>query len=160
MLAPWILEQHKPHTIDLTGSQDRIRMKLDDALALTPASAPDASGAPEQEVLVDLHQLLVPEVLLVQDVGRVNLGRHAAREVLDAFAAIAALDGGIVAVRFGICLLEQRQPGLVGVGALSEVLSRLSAHRRELGHLLRLLGGNSPAHRCWIDTPCDRLPLN
>lgn len=98
-------------------------MQLNDALALAPAAAPYPGRAAEQEVLVDLHELFVPKVLLVEDVGRVDLGGDAACEVLDALAAVPALDGRVVTVSLGIGLLQERQPGLLWVLALCEVLS-------------------------------------
>lgn len=39
-------------------------MKLDDTLSVTPASAPDASPAAEEELFVNLEELLIPEVIL------------------------------------------------------------------------------------------------
>lgn len=97
-------------------------MKLYNTLPLTPASTPDTSGATEQEVLINFHQLLLPEVFLVQDVSRVNLGCYTTRKILDAFTTIAALDGCVVAVRFGVRFFEKWEPGLVGIYTLGEVL--------------------------------------
>lgn len=102
-------------------------MELNNSLALAPASPPDAGRAPEKEVLVDLHELFVPEVLFVEDVGRVDLRGNTAREVLDAFAAISAFDGGVIAMRLGVGFFQKREPGFVGVLALCKVLyTRLS----------------------------------
>lgn len=88
----------------------------------TLTSSPDTGRAAKQEVLIDLHELLVPEVLLVEYVSRIDLRRHTAREILDSLAPIAAFDGGVVTVGFGVGLLEEREPRLVRVLALSKIL--------------------------------------
>lgn len=97
-------------------------MELNNALALAPASSPHAGRASEKEVLVDLHELFVPEVLLIKDVGRVDLRGDAAREIFNTFAPVSAFYGGVIAMCFRIGLFQQRKPGLVGVLALCKVL--------------------------------------
>jgi hypothetical protein len=94
---------------------------LDDALAVAVAAAPDARRAAEEELLVDAHQLVLPEGLAVENVRGVDLGGDATRQVLDPFAGETALDGGVVAVGLGVALFEEGEPGLVGVLALGEV---------------------------------------
>lgn len=61
-------------------------------------------------------------MLLVEYVGRVNLRGHATGEILNPLAPIAALNSGIVAVGFGVGLLEEREPRLVRVLALGKIL--------------------------------------
>lgn len=46
-------------------------MKLDDALSVTPAIAPDASPAAEEELLVHLEEFLIPEVILSNPLANV-----------------------------------------------------------------------------------------
>lgn len=94
-------------------------------MARTLTSTPDTSGTAKQEVLIDLHELLSPEVFLVEYVGRVYFRRHAAGEILNSLATVTAFDSRIVAVSFGIGLLEEWEPRLVRVLTLSKILSRI-----------------------------------
>lgn len=92
---------------------------MDRALTATP----DTSGTAKQEILIDFHEFFGPEVLLVEYVSCVYLRCDAAGEILDPLAAIAAFDSGVVAVGFGIGLLEERKPCLVRVFTLGKILS-------------------------------------
>ena len=67
---------------------------------------PQAGRATKQKVLVDLHQLLFPEVLLIKDVSRKQRRSDAAGEVLYPFTGTASLNRCIVAVGFGVGLLQ------------------------------------------------------
>jgi len=83
--------------------------------------AVEASGTAEQEVGADFQQLVAPEGISVQDVGRVDLGRDTAGEVFNGLAGKSAVDRRVVAVGFGVRLLQQRQPRLVLITALRKV---------------------------------------
>lgn len=88
----------------------------------SPTTTPDTSGASKQEVFVDLHKLLFPEVLLVEDVSCVYFRGYAAGEIFDPLSPIAAFDSGVVTVGFSIGLLEKREPRLIRVLALGKIL--------------------------------------
>lgn len=88
----------------------------------TLTASPDTGRAAKQEVLIDLHELLGPKLLLVEYISRVYLRGHAAGEIFDPLAAISAFNSGVVAVGFGVGLLEEWEPRLVRVLALGKIL--------------------------------------
>jgi hypothetical protein len=57
---------------------------------------------------------------LVKNIRGKQLRGDTAREVLDALASVAALDGSIITVCLGIGFLQQREPRLVLVLTLGE----------------------------------------
>jgi hypothetical protein len=73
--------------------------------------------------------LLRPETIFVHDILRVEIHRHATREVLDPLRGPTAFDGAVVAVGFGIGFFDQRQPGFVAF-AVAKV-QRLAAFLEE-----------------------------
>lgn len=137
-------------------------MKLHNPFTVTNATSPDSGRTPKQKVLIDLHQLLGPEVFLVQNIRRINLRRHAAREVFDPLAAVATFDRRIVAMGFGVGFLEQREPCLVRIRALCKILtfqkgqplgSAVFQQSKAISNEVSL-----PRHCCWTDKSCDRPP--
>lgn len=101
-----------------------------------PSTIKGAGCAAKEEVLVDLHKLLLPEIVLVKDISREHFGRHTAREILNSFARESAFNSSKVLfastavfagvnhsypVSLGVCLFHQWQPGLILVLALSKV---------------------------------------
>jgi len=80
-------------------------MSFHDTLPITPATAPDSSGATKEELLVDLHELLLPEILLVEYIRCKQPRGHAASEIFDALAGIAAFYRGIVSVSLVVNLV-------------------------------------------------------
>jgi len=61
----------------------------------------------EEELLIHLHELIVPESVSVEDVGGMQLGGDAAGKVFDTFAYEAPLYRSIIAKSFGEGFLQQ-----------------------------------------------------
>lgn len=127
---------------------------------ISRTATPDTSGASKQEVLVDFHELLCPEVLLIEYVGRVDLRGHAAGEIFDSLAPIAAFYGRVVAVGFGIGLLEEREPRLVWVLALGKVLEQPHQFPIQADRGRGFAMACSPVHHCWTGRSFGTLPQN
>lgn len=133
--APRVAHLHQPLAVALVRVDDGVRVLGDDSLPALDADRAALGRPPfavgggrggEDEVGSDLPQLVVPELVFVQDVGGVDLGGHAARQVLDRFPRLAAGERGIRTVSFGEGLLEERHPRLVFVAALRKI-ERLAA---------------------------------
>lgn len=93
-------------SIDLNSSHDGVSVAFFDAFAFTPTFE-DTCGAAKEELLVDFEKLVLPEVLLVEDICSEELACYAASKVFDAFTGEASFDGCKVAVSFSICFLEK-----------------------------------------------------
>ena len=60
----------------------------------------------KQECLVDIHKLLTPKLVLVQDIGGEDFRGHTAGQVFDTFAYETAVDCGVVTMCFRESLLQ------------------------------------------------------
>ena len=95
-------------------------MQLNDPSSVSPLGSLNASATAEEKLLVGTQELL-PEPLLVQDVGREYLRGNATCQVFNALATEAPFDGRKVSMSLGVALFQQGQPRLLLMGALGKI---------------------------------------
>lgn len=92
-LTPGILELQQTLAIDLYRLLDRIGVKFDNTLALTPATAPDAGITAKEEFLVDFHKFLCPEVFLhTHMLAAVTPGTGSVQRTLSRISEVSSSD--------------------------------------------------------------------
>jgi hypothetical protein len=91
-----------------------------DALTIAIAAVQETRAAAEQELFVDSAELVLPKPVEIEDVRRQELRGHTAGKILQTLPNPAARERCVVAVCFGVRLLDQRDPRLVLILTLGE----------------------------------------
>lgn len=105
--------------VNLSRFHDGVCVLLLDSVSLTINAAHLTTA--KEEIFVDVHQFFLPELVLVQDIGGEHFCGDTSSKVLYAFSDESTIDGCVIAMRFCVRLLQQWQPGLVGIAALRKV---------------------------------------
>jgi hypothetical protein len=76
-------------------------MALDDAFTITTSrkfSPENTTSTSEEKLLIDLHQFISPEILLIKNVSCVHFAGNSSGQILETLASKAARDGREVLV--------------------------------------------------------------
>lgn len=92
-------------TVNLYSSHYLVNMSFLNSLSFTPG-VEKACSASKEEFFIELHELIVPEPILVEHVRGEQFCSHPSRPIFDAFSRESSFDGSIIPMSLGISLFE------------------------------------------------------